>query len=1028
MSSQGRSSVQAMLICFGLCAIAAAQEADSAALGQLAQSLQDAYAKKDIKLVLALWSDSSPQLAKLPEQLPKLFASVSEIREEIASRPVIAGDRARFRANREMGQKGAATAPVKKILVIECVKEPGGWKIWKEALAAQDLAEQLIASASEAERQSLLSQNSDLPGSDVAFAVLDIGHEALVHGNMPQAMAAFQLALTIAGSTGAGSAQARAMSDIGQVHYYQGDLQEAMEWYQKSLAFSESIHDDRAAARALNNAGNVYKDEGEFSLANDCYQKDLVLGGKLHDDMVIFNAVGNLGILSTERGDYAQALSYMKRAADFAEHFGNKRGIALTLINMGVIFERQGDYGQAEAYARRALDAATGADDRQKMGVALMNLGTEEQFNGDLTNALAKFEKSLAIFEALGDKLHASGNMTLMGSVHRERMEYAEAIELYQKGLHIQEEIGARDEAAATLIDLAQAYNLKGDFEQALRISARAQELADSGIQIQPVWRAHLQMGDAYRGLGKLDRAQAEFAKSISVIEGIRLHMAGGESEQAGFFANRMESYHRMIELLVTAGHQSEAFEYAEKAKARVLVDILRAGRPQLDSVLTAEERRKDQELRMKLASLNVRLMRQTPSGVGKPGHQASLQSEIQDARLEYAAFQTNLYGAHPEIKTQRGEMDPIRVDQARQLVDATTAFVEFVVTSDKLFLFVASGAGTERESDKLQVFVQPIEKQKLGELVEQFRRQLADRDLRFRATASRLYELVLGPASGYLRGKEKLIVVPDDVLWDLPFQALLSPAGRYLLEDHSISYAPSLTALEAMARVKQQRRRDHGETKLLAMGNPAGTGASENRGKPIDGSSESGRLPLTENEVRQIGQIYGRNASRIYTGPEATESRFKAEAGGADVLHLATHGVLNNASPLYSYVLLAAGDKGSSEDGLLEAADLLQMQLRAELVVLSACETARGRVGAGEGTIGLSWALFVSGVPSTVLSQWRVDSESTTRLMIAFHRNRRNGMHDAQALRSAALTVRKDPAYQHPFYWAPFIMIGAGE
>jgi CHAT domain-containing protein/tetratricopeptide (TPR) repeat protein len=1027
MLSPGRSSVQAILLCFVLCSITAAQETDSAGLGRLAQSLQDAYAKKDTNLVLALWSASSPQLAKLPEQLPKLFASVSEIWEEIASNPVVSGDRARFRATREVVQKGAATASGKKILVIECVKEPGGWKIWKESLAALDLAEQLIASANEAERQNLLSQNSDLPGPDVAFAVLDHGHDSLVHGNTAQAMAAFQLALSIAVSTGADSAEARALSDIGQVHYLQGDLQEAMEWFQKSLAFSESIHDDRAAARALNNAGNVYKDEGEFSLANDCYQKDLVLGDKLHDDMVIFNAVGNLGILSTERGDYVQALSYMKRAADFAERFGNQRGIALTLINMGQIFERQGDYAQAAAYTQRALDAATAADDRQKMGVAWMNLGTDDEFNGDLTNALGKFQKSLAIFEALGDKLHASSCLTQMGSVHRMRKEYAEAIELFQKSLHIQEEIGARDETAATLIDLAEAYHLKGDFEEALRTSTRAQELADSGIQIQPVWRAHLQRGYAYRGLGKLDRAQAEFAKSISVIEGIRLHMAGGESEQAGFFADRMDPYHSMIELLVTAGHQSEAFEYAEKAKARVLVDILKAGRPQLDSVLTAEERRKDQELRMKLASLNIRLMRHVSSRAAS-GHQPSLQPELQDARLEYAAFQTNLYVAHPEIKVQRGEMDPIRVDQAQRLVNADSAFVEFVVTSDKLFLFVSCGTGSEREPAQLQVFVQPIEKQRLGELVEQFRRQLADRDLRFRATASQLYQLVLGPARGYLKGKEKLIVVPDDVLWDLPFQALLSPTGRYLLEDYSVSYAPSLTALEAMTRVKQQRRHENGQAALLAMGNPAGAGLVPDRGNRIDRGNESGNLLQTENEVRQLVQIYGSSKSRVYVGREATESRFKAEAGGADVLHLATHGVLNNASPLYSYVLLAAGDKGGSEDGLLEASDLLQMQLRAELVVLSACETARGRVGAGEGVIGLSWALFVSGVPATVLSQWRVDSDSTTRLMTAFHRNRRNRMSDAEALRAAALGVRKDPAYQHPFYWAPFIMIGAGQ
>jgi CHAT domain-containing protein len=427
----------------------------------------------------------------------------------------------------------------------------------------------------------------------------------------------------------------------------------------------------------------------------------------------------------------------------------------------------------------------------------------------------------------------------------------------------------------------------------------------------------------------------------------------------------------------------------------------------------------------MKLASLNMRLMRQPALSGSNPAPQSSLQSELQNARLEYAALQTNLYAAHPEIRTQRGEMDPIRVEEAQQLLNTDSAFVEFAVTDDKLFAFVWSGGAGRQEPAKLQVFVQPIEREKLGELVEQFRRQLAGRDLGFRATASRLYQLTLGPVGGSLKRKEKLVVVPDDVLWNLPFQALVSPAGRYLLEDYSISYAPSLTALQAMTRVKQQRRREPGQMTLLAMGNPAR--ATDNRGKVTAGSRESGGLPQTENEVRHLGQIYGGGKSRIYAGPDATESRFKAEAAGADVLHLATHGVLNDASPLYSYVLLAADDKGRPEDGMLEAAELLQLQMRAELVVLSACETARGRFGAGEGMIGLSWALFVSGVPSTVLSQWRVDSDSTTRLMTAFHRNRQNHMSDAQALRAAALAVRKDPAYQHPFYWAPFIMLGAG-
>lgn len=209
-------------------------------------------------------------------------------------------------------------------------------------------------------------------------------------------------------------------------------------------------------------------------------------------------------------------------------------------------------------------------------------------------------------------------------------------------------------------------------------------------------------------------------------------------------------------------------------------------------------------------------------------------------------------------------------------------------------------------------------------------------------------------------------------------------------------------------------------------MGNPAWGSGEVERVKAVYRDENFGNLPLAETEVAKLRQIYGEEGSHVYIGREARESRFKAEAAQSKVLHLATHGVLNNASPLYSYLLLA-DEGGGREDGLLEARELLQMKLQAELAVLSACETARGRVGTGEGLIGLSWALFVSGVPTTVLSQWKVESDSTSQLMVAFHQNRKKGLSDAEALRAAALAIRNEPAYQHPFYWAPFIVIGAG-
>ena len=185
------------------------------------------------------------------------------------------------------------------------------------------------------------------------------------------------------------------------------------------------------------------------------------------------------------------------------------------------------------------------------------------------------------------------------------------------------------------------------------------------------------------------------------------------------------------------------------------------------------------------------------------------------------------------------------------------------------------------------------------------------------------------------------------------------------------------------------------------------------------------GPLPQAEREVRTLAEVYGRERSRVYVGAEASEERLKKEAGGSRILHLATHGILNDASPMYSQLVLSHSQAGAREDGLLEAWEILNLDLNADLAVLSACETGRGRPGPGEGVIGLSWAFFVAGCPTTVVSQWKVESASTTELMLAFHRNLKSGRPKAQALQAAALKLLRDPRYRHPFYWAGFVVVG---
>jgi len=359
-------------------------------------------------------------------------------------------------------------------------------------------------------------------------------------------------------------------------------------------------------------------------------------------------------------------------------------------------------------------------------------------------------------------------------------------------------------------------------------------------------------------------------------------------------------------------------------------------------------------------------------------------------------------------------------------------------VMEDKTHVFVLTRNSVDSQaSASLKTFSINIKQKDLADRVEGFRAALADRRVAFQKQARDLYDLLLRPAASLLQGKSKLIIIPDRELWQLPFQALEPARGRFLIEQLAISYAPSLTVLSEMMKLKQKRKSDSGASHgLLAFGNPDVGESTRTRVESALMDERLAPLPEAERQVKMIGRLYGPGASEIYLGAEAREARFKQQAGTSRILHLATHGIANDASPMYSHLVLSQAHDDQNEDGLLEAWEIMNLDLHADLAVLSACDTARGQVVSGEGMIGLAWAFFVAGCPTTVVSQWKVDSASTTELMIEFHKRLRaeaaprhpRPMSEAEALRAAALKLMKSKTYQHPFYWAPFVVVGGSE
>ena len=238
---------------------------------------------------------------------------------------------------------------------------------------------------------------------------------------------------------------------------------------------------------------------------------------------------------------------------------------------------------------------------------------------------------------------------------------------------------------------------------------------------------------------------------------------------------------------------------------------------------------------------------------------------------------------------------------------------------------------------------------------------------------------------------------------WRLPFAVLESSAGRTLLDRYVLFHAPSATVLrELMSRRKPSPIRT-----LLAVGNPPAAA--------VTGLDQA---------LSSLKQVYGPGNAKVLLGTAATEAALKSGTAGYDVIEVASHGVLDNRHPLYSYLALAPG---GGEDGFFEAREMAELKLQAQLVVLSACETGAGREGGAEGVIGMTWALFLAGSPASVASLWKVDSEATSELTLELHKAVRAGRPKAAALRKAALIVRSNPRFRHPFYWAAFTLSGDG-
>ncbi len=1023
------------LLLFSLCA-AAQSSTNSTPVEPVLRIELDKYlsriAARDVDGLMSLWSQKAPDREKIRQQFQKQFQQ-----EEYGS---IVPAISRFKladgtASLRVGFNAILLKTGKeekreqqKIRNLSYVLEDGTWKVARDTDAVEDLAIALIKSESDAAREQLLAEEKELVTTKLAVALGEEGARLAGRGSFPDGLKANRLLQKIAEGLGDTRGVGRAFLGMGYINWQMGEYAEAINFLRKSLEICERAGQKQDAASVLNNIGNVYREQGEYGLAREYYQKGLTIFESLNNKQGVAMGLGNLGVVDIKQGNYTAALENYRKSLAISETISDQLGIAITLGNIGALYRKQGDYAQALAHYEKSLEISTKIEDTVGIAQMLNNMGIVYLRQGDYSKALEYYERNLAKSREMKARGRMANAFLSIGSVHEQQGNLPLAEEYIRKGLENFESIGDRDGIASGLVNLGVVARKQGRPAEALELARRAAVLGKEMGVPEFQMAASINAALALRDLKKTEEAYRSFEEAIAIVEAMRFQVAGLEQDQQRFFETRVSPFLAMADLLITEKRPAEALIYAERAKARVLLDVLQSGRINLDKAMTPAERERERALYTQLVSSNLQLARERRRAATSRARLAEIESGQQKARLAFEDFRKGLYIAHPELRVQRGDAEPLKADQLAALVPgAADALLEFLVTEDKTWLLVVTKAAGKSDAH-VQSYAVNLERSELTKEIETFRQQLAHRDLGFRASSNRLASLLFKPAEAQLRGKSNLIIVPDGELWDLPFQALLIADDRYLIEQAAITYAPSLTVYREVQSRRQPSSEKAAPT-LLALGNPQLGSETISRSDSSLRNDLHSALPEAEKEVRGLTKLYP--AARVYVGSQASEDRIKAEAGTAGILHFATHGTLNNASPMYSSLALAKG-AGSDEDGMLEAWEIMNLTLKADLAVLSACDTARGRFGAGEGMIGLTWALFVAGVPSTVVSQWKVDSAATSALMLDFHRLLRAkgkgaSLGKAEVLRQAALYLMKQPGRSHPFYWAGFVLIGDG-
>lgn len=879
---------------------------------------------------------------------------------------------------------------------------------------------------------------------EIARSINGVALVLMAQGKFVESVEHYQRALAIFESLDRKSDVAQTLENIGNACYEQGDLLRAVEFYRQSVKQLEALNRPGPAAHRMLKIARAELEQGHDATAIEIFQQaatKLNAAGDRRTLGYVFHSIANI---LYDQGDYNQALTFYSRSLQAERAAGTREGEAGALQGIGLIHSLNGNHSAAlDAYTRNLALAqalhnkADTAQAWQKMGGSLYSLGK-------LDESLEAYKSALALREELGDDQETALALLDVGVTLTAKREFAEALKHYARSRELYDKAGNSVGIAAVLLNTAMVHYLSGDWPKTLETATLAADFAKRGEDQDLFWQAKHRLGKTHYRLSDLPSARKAMTEAITTIETMRPPAA--RTQQPRYYENKIAPFLAMVDVALSEGQGNEAFHFVERAKARVLTGLLQSAKTRIVKTMTAREQERERQLLAEITTVNAQVYREQERQKRNAIRIAELKTRLQKAQADYADFRARLYAQRPLLKTLRGELKPVTVEQVAPLVaDAKTALLEFVETDECVYLFVfgkdkpKSARAATAQRATLKIFILETVRGDLYQRVSKFNQAIAARSEDANASARELFDLLLKPAAAALEGKTQLIIAPDAVSWGLPFQALQNEAGRYLIEDAAVSYTPSLTIFSAVnsnripAAVVRSGNRPSAQLSLLAVGNPAKSNdavellKSALAAPPAEAEEASKE---TEAAFAELGKLYGAEQSLLLAGVDAAEDRIKKEMGNARVIHFVAPGIHHEASPLFS-LLAVAPNHEAREDGLLELRELFRLDLNAELVVATGGEWATPRTLTNRAMTAWSWAWFVAGGRSALLGQWRNESQVNGELLIEFHRQLKNDKgRSAKSVvwRNAVQNVMAQPERRHPFFWAGFTMLGSGK